>query len=532
MVSLHKKKSAPQTPQEEVTSADKDDNPQTMSTTATTTKLSPNRLSQLSRMYDIDGDGKLNEAEQAMRDLDTAGVGHISNDKVYRIMEQQMALQHQMFNMKRIVIGLVAFSVILALSNLGTAFAAASLAKDTSVSEPTTAASGVSPTLQDKAGHDLATLGKGLSIDAQTIQLSADQAPTDGRRALLRASGRSMVAVPAINRACGAGQTYQPLFGCYPNPRTEAMPCLVAGTNGMCAEGLKCERVGSFTAATPNTGECVSADGGSYGGYNIKVVEKTPATPSATAGDETAVVSEPASTNPQASTPPATTGTDGAVPGTATTSTTDESAPVPGTSSGEAAVPGTTTTTVTVTSPDLSVPGLPTTDDSAIVLVHAELAQRAYFACRDSIRTTVQHLCFGNPSVSTLGCTNFGRRPSGTGPTYYFDNDVVIDCSEGEHNCRTIGLRCTDFNRGVDDGLNPVSTPATPAASTPDTPPAPVPCTAPATQGNLELNNPTSSSVCARSCECLSGCCIERPFPNPNVCVPQGVYSTVQCMSI
>ena len=522
------------TTEEEVSSGDKGDSPQT--STTSTAKLSPNRLSRVSRLYDIDGDGKLNAAEQAMRDLDTAGVGHISNEKVYRIMEQQLALQHQMFNMKRVVIGLIAFSVILALSNLGTAFAAASLAKDTSVSQPTTAVSGVSPTLQDKAGHDLATLSKGVSIDAQSIQLNGAQAPTDGRRALLRASGRSMMAVPAINRACGVGYTNQPLMGCYPNPRTTAgWPCLVEGSNGLCADGLKCERTAKFAAVTPNTGECVSADGSSYGGYNIKVIENTPATPSDTTADETAVVPAPtepdaASTDPQPSTPPAT--TDGAVPQPSTPPATTEGA-VPGTTTNESApevaVPG--TTTFTATSPDLPVPGLPTTDDSAIILVNAVQAQRAYFACISSTPTTVQHLCFGNPSVSTVGCTNFGRKPSATGPTYYFDNDVVIDCSEGETKCRATGLRCSDINRGVDDGSNPVSAPATPA-SPPGTPPAPVPCTAPATQGNLELNNPTSSSICARSCECLSGCCIERQFPNPSVCVPKGIYDTVQCMSI
>lgn len=94
---------------------------------------SPRALSAVSKLYDVDGDGVLNDAERALRELDTENEGRLSNQKVLQIMQQQLALQHQLFSMKRILIGLVAFTVILALSNLGTAFAAASLAKDTSV---------------------------------------------------------------------------------------------------------------------------------------------------------------------------------------------------------------------------------------------------------------------------------------------------------------------------------------------------------------------------------------------------------------
>ena len=43
-------------------------------------------LSSVGEMYDIDGDGKLDEAEQAMRDLDKTGRGYLTNDKVYELM--------------------------------------------------------------------------------------------------------------------------------------------------------------------------------------------------------------------------------------------------------------------------------------------------------------------------------------------------------------------------------------------------------------------------------------------------------------
>lgn len=86
-----------------------------------------------------------------------------------------------MFNMKRILIGSVVFTVILALSNLATAFIAASLAKDTAVSQPSSTSS---PTLTDKAGHDLATLNKGITIDAATVEKTFTP-QNDAQRALI-----------------------------------------------------------------------------------------------------------------------------------------------------------------------------------------------------------------------------------------------------------------------------------------------------------------------------------------------------------
>ena len=83
--------------------------------------------------------------------------------------------------MKRMLIGLAAFTVILALSNLATAFIAASLAKDTAVSQPSSTTS--IPTLTDKAGHDLATLNKGIAIDATTVE-KAYTPQNDAQRAL------------------------------------------------------------------------------------------------------------------------------------------------------------------------------------------------------------------------------------------------------------------------------------------------------------------------------------------------------------
>lgn len=92
------------------------------------------KLSTVSKMYDVDGDGELDAAELAMRDMDKSNRGYLTNDKVYKMMQEQMETQRQLFRVKKIVFVLLALVVILAISNLGTSFAAASLAKDTTTS--------------------------------------------------------------------------------------------------------------------------------------------------------------------------------------------------------------------------------------------------------------------------------------------------------------------------------------------------------------------------------------------------------------
>jgi hypothetical protein len=45
-------------------------------------------LSRVSEMYDMNGDGILDETERAMRNLDETGRGHLSNEKVYNLMHE------------------------------------------------------------------------------------------------------------------------------------------------------------------------------------------------------------------------------------------------------------------------------------------------------------------------------------------------------------------------------------------------------------------------------------------------------------
>lgn len=95
------------------------------------------RLSFVSTMYDLDGKGYLDETEQQLRDLDTENTGQLSNEKVLIILNEQLQAQRDLYKTRRILFGVSVFAVILALTTLGTAFAAAELAKDSSVKERT-----------------------------------------------------------------------------------------------------------------------------------------------------------------------------------------------------------------------------------------------------------------------------------------------------------------------------------------------------------------------------------------------------------
>ena len=96
------------------------------------------RLSVISKQYDMGGKGFLNETEQQLRNLDTSNRGHLSNEKVYELMQQHIDGQRKLFQMKKLLAGVTVFAVLLALTTLATSFAAATLAKDTSASQRTT----------------------------------------------------------------------------------------------------------------------------------------------------------------------------------------------------------------------------------------------------------------------------------------------------------------------------------------------------------------------------------------------------------
>lgn len=135
---------------------DTEDSSSSLMTASTTTPtngratiLTP--LSEVSKQFDRNGKGFLDDTEKQLRRMDTQNLGYLPVDKVYKIMEtlqveqknsaellQAMERQQrQMINMKKGIIGLCFFAVLLALSNIGTSFAAAKLAREVRVSSQT-----------------------------------------------------------------------------------------------------------------------------------------------------------------------------------------------------------------------------------------------------------------------------------------------------------------------------------------------------------------------------------------------------------
>jgi hypothetical protein len=95
------------------------------------------QLSTVSRNYDLGDKGFLTDTEQQMRGMDSDNVGHLTNAKVSAIVDETLGLREKNGRMK-LWLGILGVAVVvLGLSNLGTAFAAAWLAKDTTINEST-----------------------------------------------------------------------------------------------------------------------------------------------------------------------------------------------------------------------------------------------------------------------------------------------------------------------------------------------------------------------------------------------------------
>lgn len=75
-------------------------------------------------IYDVDGDGKLDAIEQVMMKYDKDGDGTFSNAEIYAIIQEQLQAERKAKRMKHMIVRMTCFLSLLALSNLGTNFAA------------------------------------------------------------------------------------------------------------------------------------------------------------------------------------------------------------------------------------------------------------------------------------------------------------------------------------------------------------------------------------------------------------------------
>lgn len=94
-------------------------------------------LSVVSQQYDRTQKGYLDSTELHMRKMDTENAGHLDIDKVYEIMKELRAEQKNSMTLRKVIYALSGFAVLLALANIGTSFAAATLAKESSVDSHT-----------------------------------------------------------------------------------------------------------------------------------------------------------------------------------------------------------------------------------------------------------------------------------------------------------------------------------------------------------------------------------------------------------
>jgi len=93
-----------------------------------------NKLSVVSRAYDRGNKGYLDSTELKLRELDKDNQGTLDVNDMYMLMKGFQEEQKKALTLKYVVIALAGFAVLLCLANIGTSFAAATLAKDVTTS--------------------------------------------------------------------------------------------------------------------------------------------------------------------------------------------------------------------------------------------------------------------------------------------------------------------------------------------------------------------------------------------------------------
>lgn len=81
--------------------------------------------------FDMDNNGALDEIEMAMMHYDIDGDGNLGLEEIHAIVTEHLRDKNNIGAMRRVIAGLACFTLILALSNLGTSLASAILVKET-----------------------------------------------------------------------------------------------------------------------------------------------------------------------------------------------------------------------------------------------------------------------------------------------------------------------------------------------------------------------------------------------------------------
>lgn len=62
------------------------------------TRLSHNHLERAPNLY-------LSNSSTTVRNMDKSGRGHLTNEKVYNLMQEQLSMQKSLFQMKKVIAG-------------------------------------------------------------------------------------------------------------------------------------------------------------------------------------------------------------------------------------------------------------------------------------------------------------------------------------------------------------------------------------------------------------------------------------------
>ena len=101
--------------------------------TASNKKKASYQLSVVSKNYDRGDKGYLTKSEKKLRGLDTKNRGYLTNAEVVQVVQQTMTMHSTNVQLRKFVFGAAILVVLLAVCNTATAFAAARLARETSV---------------------------------------------------------------------------------------------------------------------------------------------------------------------------------------------------------------------------------------------------------------------------------------------------------------------------------------------------------------------------------------------------------------